>query len=276
MSLREEGQEIARKLGGEVIYKGPWLPNGEKGEFYGHWFADRVTGSSFTAKTLEEAKATLIQSRKDWGEKPPVFANNPAVKGGKMPERREISPLWIIPIGIILGIAAGMGLVALARAAPPEVYTCPVCGDEFSTLEDLQDHLTSEHPGELIPAFTFSNEDAYLRSCPILELHETVIYSCTITNPTDKPLTRNLQIWQHRYSFAREKWLDPYPTNPKYVPAVQLTLNPGESYNFYHDGYGEIDGDEFCLPAISEGWKVIIFLQDEYGNRSEGVSVTRA
>jgi len=85
MSLREEGQEIARKLG-EVIYKGPWLPNGEKGEFYGHWFTDRVTGSSFSAKTLEEAKATLIQSRKDWGEKPPVFPNNPSVEEGKMEE----------------------------------------------------------------------------------------------------------------------------------------------------------------------------------------------
>jgi len=121
MSLREEGQEIARKLGGEVIYKGPWLPDGEKGEFYGHWFTDRVTGSSFAAKTLEEAKATLIQSRKDWGEKPPVFPNNPAVQGGKMPAEREVSPLWIIPIGIILGLGAGMGLtLALARKEAPE------------------------------------------------------------------------------------------------------------------------------------------------------------
>jgi len=112
MSLREEGQEIARKLGGEVIYEGPWLPNGEKGEFYGHWFTDRVTGSSFSAKTLEEAKATLIQSRKDWGEKPPVFPNNP---------EREISPLWIIPVGIILGIGAGLAILnALAREEAPE------------------------------------------------------------------------------------------------------------------------------------------------------------
>jgi len=121
MSLFEEGQEIARKLGGEVIYKGPWLPNGEKGEFYGHWFTDRVTGSSFSAKTLEEAKATLIQSRKDWGEKPPVFPNNPAVQGGKMPKEREISPLWIIPVGIILGIGAGLAILnALAREEAPE------------------------------------------------------------------------------------------------------------------------------------------------------------
>ncbi|MBA7608871.1 hypothetical protein ES703_16055 [subsurface metagenome] len=112
MSLREEGQKIARKLGGEVIYEGPWLPYGPKGEFLGHFFSDRVTGSTFPAKTLEEAKATLIQSRKDWGEKPPVFPNNP---------EREISPLWIIPVGIILGIGAGLAILnALAREEAPE------------------------------------------------------------------------------------------------------------------------------------------------------------
>ncbi len=62
MSLIEEGQEIARKLGGEVIYEGPWLPYGPKDKFLGHFFTDRVTGSTFVAKTLEEAKAILTQS----------------------------------------------------------------------------------------------------------------------------------------------------------------------------------------------------------------------
>ncbi|GAJ15505.1 unnamed protein product [marine sediment metagenome] len=52
----------------------------------GHFFTDRVTGSTFPAKTLEEAKAILIQSRKDWGEKPLVFANDPPVEEGKMEE----------------------------------------------------------------------------------------------------------------------------------------------------------------------------------------------
>ena len=90
MSLIEEGQEIARKLGGEVIYEGPWFPYGPKGEFLGHFFTNGVTGSTFVAKTLEEAKATLIQSRKDWGEKPPVFPNKPSVKEGKMEEEEAI------------------------------------------------------------------------------------------------------------------------------------------------------------------------------------------
>ncbi len=121
MSIIEEGQKIARKLGGEVIYEGPWLPYGPKGKFLGHFFTDRVTGSTFVAKTLEEAKAILIQSRKDWGAKPPIFANDPAVGKSKMPKEREVSPLWIIPAAIILGIGAGMGLIlALAREEAPE------------------------------------------------------------------------------------------------------------------------------------------------------------
>ena len=73
----EEGQKIAQQLGGEVIYKSLWLPDGPKGEFLGHFFTDRVTGSTFAAKTLEEAKDILIQSRKDWGAKPPVLAKAP-------------------------------------------------------------------------------------------------------------------------------------------------------------------------------------------------------
>jgi len=118
MSIIEEGQKIARKLGNEVIYSGPWLPYGPKGEFMGHFFSDMVTGSTFPAKTLEEAKAILIQSRKDWGEKPPVFANDP---------EREISPLWIIPVGIILGIGAGLAILnALAQEeAPEEIELAP-------------------------------------------------------------------------------------------------------------------------------------------------------
>ncbi len=128
MSLIEEGQEIARKLGGEVIYNGPWLPNGPKGEFLGHFFTDRVTGSTFVAKALEESKAILIQSRKDWGEKPPVFANNPTVEENKVAEERKISPLWIIPVGIILGIGAGLGIlnaVARREEAPEGIELAP-------------------------------------------------------------------------------------------------------------------------------------------------------
>ncbi len=54
----------------------------------------------------------------------------------------------------VLGVAAVVGL-ALARAAPPTVYTCPYCGETFDTYEALVAHIQEVHPGEEIPpAFT--------------------------------------------------------------------------------------------------------------------------
>ena len=77
-SIEQEGQRIAEELGHGVVYLGPWLPYGRKGEFFGHFFDDRaVTGTSFVAKTLDEAKAALIKARREFGAKPPVFASNP-------------------------------------------------------------------------------------------------------------------------------------------------------------------------------------------------------
>lgn len=68
-----------------------------------------------------------------------------------MAEEVKISPAVVIAGGLLLSVGAAVGLFALARAAPPEVHTCPVCGDEFSTLEDLQYHFTTSHPRELLP-----------------------------------------------------------------------------------------------------------------------------
>lgn len=77
-SLEEEGRRIAQRLGQGVTYRGPWLPYGPGGEFIGHFFQDdAVTETSFVAKTFKEAKASLIDIRKKFGAKPPVFANNP-------------------------------------------------------------------------------------------------------------------------------------------------------------------------------------------------------
>lgn len=65
----------------------------------------------------------------------------------------KISPTLVIAGG--LGIAAVLGLAALAWAAPPtpppEGWGCPYCPDVFATYEELVAHVTSEHPGERIP-----------------------------------------------------------------------------------------------------------------------------
>lgn len=73
-------------------------------------------------------------------------------EGRVMPEvaERKISPaVVLIPVG--LGLVGVLGLVALAWAAPPGVYTCPVCGTEFGTIEELQYHYHTTHPSEPIP-----------------------------------------------------------------------------------------------------------------------------
>lgn len=53
---------------------------------------------------------------------------------------------------ILGGLAVGGLLVfALTRKAKAAVYRCPVCGEEFSSLEELQSHFTTAHPREPIP-----------------------------------------------------------------------------------------------------------------------------
>jgi len=72
-----------------------------------------------------------------------------------MTEGRSFVP--VIVGGLLLGGAALLGVYAFAQAAPPTpptpptVYTCPVCDDEFATLEDLQYHFTTEHPRQPLP-----------------------------------------------------------------------------------------------------------------------------
>ena len=50
------------------------------------------------------------------------------------------------------GVVDDLDLTALVNIIlPPEGYTCPVCGNLFSTLGNLQYHFTNSHPREEIP-----------------------------------------------------------------------------------------------------------------------------
>ena len=68
-----------------------------------------------------------------------------------MPEERKVS---LAETAIVGGVVVFGTLLALAvlttRAAPPEVYTCPYCGAEFATEEELLAHIELDHP-ELLP-----------------------------------------------------------------------------------------------------------------------------
>lgn len=54
-------------------------------------------------------------------------------------------------IGFIVAIAAFFGIKKLVEAAPKKEYCCPYCSVCFDTLEELQEHVRVEHPGERIP-----------------------------------------------------------------------------------------------------------------------------
>jgi hypothetical protein len=68
LALKRQGELIAEQLGGGVMYVGPQMDNDS---FVFHIFNDdAVTDTSFTGKTFEEAKVSLIEKRSAFGAKP--------------------------------------------------------------------------------------------------------------------------------------------------------------------------------------------------------------
>lgn len=71
-----------------------------------------------------------------------------------MPEEKRISPAVVIAGGLVLGLAAAVGIAALAWAAPPAPppgeYCCPICEECFDSYDELYAHFTTAHPSEPI------------------------------------------------------------------------------------------------------------------------------
>jgi len=57
-----------------------------------------------------------------------------------------------IALGVGIAGITGLAIWALTKKAPPEVpptvYPCPYCGAEFSSQEELTEHIALEHPTE--------------------------------------------------------------------------------------------------------------------------------
>jgi len=72
MTEASQGQQIAEKLGNGVRYNGPQYSHGE---FKFYLFTDvAASGTTFAARSFEDAKEKLIAKRKAFGLKPPVFS----------------------------------------------------------------------------------------------------------------------------------------------------------------------------------------------------------
>ena len=170
-----------------------------------------------------------------------------------MPEERRISPaLVIIPIGLGLGIAAAVGIAALARAALPEVPPEEVPPEEV--------------PPEVPPsAFTFSNVSAQKVVMESAPAWETMNFYCTITNPSSVTITRTINVMV--------RWGD---GSPYWQWSFDLTLDPGQGYLFewYGNTYGQRDPDAYNGPLVARRQRVCMWLQDEEGNKSAEGCVT--
>ena len=151
-STEEAGQKIAQRLGQGVTYKGPWLPYGPKGEFLGYFFQDdAVTETSFVAKTFEEAKASLIKTRKDFGAKPPVFDNNP---GNTLITTEEWDQAFLRALPVVsagIGVlSAIMGIMALRSSSLAQRVS----------YEDGQYLVSVRYPGQWRDIREFVTPDA--------------------------------------------------------------------------------------------------------------------
>ncbi|MDD5511682.1 MAG: hypothetical protein PHI12_12865 [Dehalococcoidales bacterium] len=68
-------------------------------------------------------------------------------------EESDSSRVMMIGMVGMVGMMMGLTMVTAflpAAAAPPVIYTCPLCGAEFASEEELITHFETEHPSELI------------------------------------------------------------------------------------------------------------------------------
>jgi len=158
-----------------------------------------------------------------------------------MPEERKISPYWLIPVGLLLGVGGALGLaVALAREeeAPPEEgppeEVPPVVLDEFYMPSKITDISIWEHD--------------------ILQWHyHQITYRVRITNYGNAPGTHTIS-WEHYYNGTMFS-----------DGQAQITLQPGESYEW--SGIVDVDFSR-CTKATCK-----LYGDWPENNYSEGVVI---
>jgi len=169
-----------------------------------------------------------------------------------MPQERKVSPYWLIPVGLLLGVGGALGLAyAIAR------------GQEEVPPEGVP---PEEVPPEVPPsAFTFSNVSAQKVVMESAPAWETMNFYCTITNPSSVTITRAINVMV--------RWGD---GSPHWQWSFDLTLGPGESYLFewYGNTYGQRDPDAYNGPLVARRQTVCMWLQDDEGNKSPEGCVT--
>lgn len=92
---------------------------------------------------------------------------------------------------MLLGVGGILLYAIRALAAPPEVYTCPYCGDTFPTKEERDAHILAVHPEvppPIEPAIEVDRETAFWDKDTYLP-GEFAILTVMVRNPTSVALT---------------------------------------------------------------------------------------
>lgn len=119
-------------------------------------------------------------------------------------------------------------------------------------------------PVPILP-FTFSNVSVRKVTMYDAPAWETMEFYCTISNPNDLTLTKLIKVMcRWGTGSAYKQW------------SFELTLAPGQSYNFKWDGnrYGQRNPDAYNGPLVARRQRVCMWLEDEEGNKSQEGCVT--
>ena len=194
-------------------------------------YSETVLGSRLA---YEEGKTCPVcRKGKMWWVPPAEEARRREVRRKAMPEAKISPAVIILPIGLGLGLAAVLGIAALARAARPTVFTCPYCGATFATEEELNEHLQTEHPGELPTPWSFSNVKCWHQASGIGIWQESK-FACTVTNIGSAEATKTLTLW---YRDCSPVWVDEthwewHWGSWNVIETGTITLAAGASYQY--------------------------------------------
>ena len=150
---------------------------------------------------------------------------------------------------------------------PLSVGMYPVYIGVFSGGEFIEPLYQGEDVVIAAPVpFTFSSVSVSSRPCPIATAWMIPSFSCHISNPGAETVTHTMTYKLAGYSHYYNEWRE-----FRDIEIFELTLLPGASYVYSHDGYHPVS--DTCDPLLAKNYTFKFWLEDEYGNKSEEVSI---
>lgn len=126
--------------------------------------------------------------------------------------------------------------------------------------------------------FGFTPGTSSAQVCPESDVYWYPTLRWTVSNQNPVAVTHTLQLWQQVVSDAYGNPGSPSPVsdigNPDAPVLIEVTLQPGGQFSYYYAGRFYYGG-WYCWPRIMKNNTVKYWLQDELGNQSAAISLTR-